>query len=352
MLQRRLSPTAKRMLIIGAVIGAVILTYALRTILPPFIIALVVAYVLNPLVETLARMTRRSRTVVVGVIYLALVVALVWAIILGPPALLRQIRDINIDMEAIAGQTRQLLAEYQYIDIAGYVVDLRGLTGEIPSLIQTSASFLAARAGSMVMGLLSGLAWGILTLLVSFYLVKDAPRASQFFHKALPAAYQPDYVRLTGEINAVLSNYLRGQVILGLTIGLVTGVSLAILGVRNAVLFGVLAGLLEVIPNIGPIIAAVPAIASAFFQGSSHFAIENHWFAVIVIVLYLVIQQVENNLLVPRIIGRSVSLHPVIIIFGVMAGATIAGVLGALLAVPTITIGRILIVYLGQKLAE
>ncbi len=352
MLQKRLSPTAKRFLIVGAVIGTLALLYNVRTILGPFIIALVMAYVLNPLVEALVRMTRRSRLTVVAVIYLALTVALVWSIILLPPAIVRQIRAINIDLEAIGAQMRQILNDYQYIAVAGYTIDLQGLTGEIRSLIQTTASFVAGRTGGVVMSILSGLAWGILTLLVSFYLLKDAPKAVAYIHNALPEAYRDDYVRLTGEINAVLSSYLRGQVILGLTVGVVTAIALSLLGVRNAILFGVLAGLLEVIPNIGPVVASVPAIASAFFQGSSRWPIENHWFALVVLLLYVVIQQLENNLLVPRIIGSSVKLHPVIVIFGLMAGATMAGVLGALLAVPAMTIGRILIAYLGQKLTE
>lgn len=351
-LQGRLSPTAKRLIVVGVIIGALLLLHSLRSILPPFILALVVAYLLNPLVERLQRLTRRSRTLVVAVVYLVLAVGLVWAIIATPTEVVRQVRAINIDLQAIGDQVRQLLNDYQYIEVGGYTLDLHGLSGELGAFLQTSASYVAGRTGSMVKGLLSGLLWGILTLLVSFYLVKDAPQASRALYAALPEAYKDDYLRLTGEINAVLSSYLRGQVVLAATVGVVTGVALAILGVPNAALLGLLAGLLEVVPNIGPVIAAIPAIVSAFLQGSSNFAIANHWFAVVVMLLYVVIQQLENNLLVPRIIGRSVSLHPVLVIFAVLAGATLAGVLGALLAVPVVTIGRILIVYLGQKLVE
>jgi predicted PurR-regulated permease PerM len=343
MLQKRLSPTTKRLIVTGGIIGALIVLYTLRTILPPFLIALVVAYVLNPLVEVLVRITRRSRTAMVAIIYLALAIGLTLSVILVPPALVRQVQAINIDLEAIAGQVRQFLNEYQHIEFVGFTLDLQALSGEIKSAVQTSASFLAARTGGMVISILSGLAWGILILLVSFYLLKDAPKAMRYIHDALPESYQADFLRLTGEINAVLNSYLRGQL---------TGLLLAILGVRNALLLGVLAGVLEVIPNIGPIMAAIPAIASAFFRGSTIWPIETHWFALVVTGLYVVIQQVENNVLVPRIIGSSVQLHPVVIIFGVLAGASVAGILGALLAIPTITIARILAGYVYQKLSE
>lgn len=352
MAANRLSPTAKRIIMVGVVLGALIVIYSLRSILPPFAIAIVVAYVLNPAVEAAMRITRRSRTTIVVLLYLALVILLVATMLLIIPTLIRQVQAINIDLEAISAQIRHLLTTYQSIEIGGVVIDLQALSGEIRSAIQSSVSFLASRTGVIVVSILSGLVWGILVLFVSFYLLKDAPRMQEFMHNTMPETYRSDFRRILGEINDVLNSYLRGQVVLGVVIGVVTGVCLAILGVRNALLLGILAGVLEVIPNIGPVIASIPAIASALFQGSTYLPIEKPWFALLVTGLYLVIQQVENNVLVPRIIGGSVKLHPVVVIFGALAGASVAGVLGVLLAIPVITIARIFTVYVYQKLSE
>jgi predicted PurR-regulated permease PerM len=352
MAKNRLSPTAKRTIIIGACIGAALLVYNVRSILPPFILGAVVAYVLNPLVDMMVYMTGRSRTSMVALLYVVLIIGILVAIILIIPTLITQIAAINIDLAAVTDSIQQLVTRYEHIEIAGFSIDLLALAGEIGGTIQSVASFLVARTGGLVFGVVSGLVWIVLILLVSFYLLKDSPRIHRTIHDTLPPAYQGDFVHLADEINEVLSNYLRGQLALAVVVGIMTGVALAIIGVRNALLLGVLAGMLEIVPSVGPIIASLPAIAIAFFQGSTHMALPNHLFALLVIGVYTIIQQIENNFLVPRIIGSSVNLHPIIVIFGALAGASLAGILGVLLAVPVIAIGRILGVYLYQLVKE
>jgi predicted PurR-regulated permease PerM len=122
--------------------------------------------------------------------------------------------------------------------------------------------------------------------------------------------------------------------------------------VPNALLLGLLAGILEIIPNLGPVLAAVPAVALAFFQGSDRLPLSNEWFVALVIFLYILIQQVENYVFVPRILGASVKLHPVVVIAGVVAGASIAGLLGIFLAAPTIASLRLLGGYLYAKMLQ
>lgn len=337
---------------IGTLIAGTVILYNVRAILPPFILAAVVAYILNPLVDALEQRTRCSRTCIVVILYILLIIGLIVLIVLVTPTLVHQVRAINIDLESIGARIRQLLDDYQHVEIAGFPVDVLALVGEVRGAIQSIVSFVAARTGGLVFGVLSGLVWVVLILLVSFYLLKDVRQIKQQALRLLPEAYQSDIDDLVFQINGVLSSYLRGQIVLMLVVGMVTGVALAVVGVRNALLLGILAGLLEVIPTIGPVMAAIPAVVIALFQGSTHLALDNHWFALLVIGLYTFIQQVENNLLVPRIIGSSVNLHPVVVIFGVLAGASLAGVLGVLLAVPTISIGRILATYVYHKLMQ
>jgi predicted PurR-regulated permease PerM len=135
-------------------------------------------------------------------------------------------------------------------------------------------------------------------------------------------------------------------------VGTVTWLGLMILGVPNALLLGILAGLLELIPNLGPALAAVPAVLIAYFQGSTHFALAPPWFALLVLILYVGIQQVENTVLVPRIIGGSVHLHPVVILIGVLGGAAVAGILGIFLAAPVLASVRVIGSHVYTKLLE
>jgi predicted PurR-regulated permease PerM len=348
----RLSPTAKRIIITALFVGALALLYAVRSVLAPFVLASVLAYVLNPLVEALMRVTRRSRSTVVALLYVALLCALILTVVLITPTLVRQIRGINVDFEAIGARIHQMLLNYQHIEVAGFSIDLFALGGEVGGALQSIASFVAARTSGIVYGVLSWFVWVLLTLLVSFYFLKDAYALPGLVQSKLSPAYSADVSRLVADANKVLSNYLRGQLLLAIVVGVATWAALALAGVRYALLLGVLAGVLEIIPNVGPVLASLPAIAIAMLEGSTHLPMSNHWFALLVIVIYLVIQQLENHILVPRIIGDSVNLHPVVVMFAVLAGAALAGILGILLAVPVVAIGRILAVYVYDKLRE
>jgi predicted PurR-regulated permease PerM len=168
----------------------------------------------------------------------------------------------------------------------------------------------------------------------------------------VPPDYREDYDRLAKEIGRVWQSFFRGQVVLSAVIFLAVTTALAVVGVRNALILGLLAGVLEVVPNVGPVVAAVPAVLLALVQGSSWLPIGNFWFAVLVAGLYVLIQQLENNYLVPRIIGRSVNLHPLVVLVGVIAGARLAGILGIFLAAPTLATGRILLRYVYAKLLD
>ena len=167
-----------------------------------------------------------------------------------------------------------------------------------------------------------------------------------------PPGYTEELGRLREEINQVWKAFFRGQVVLGMVIGLVVWISMTIVGLPNAGLMGLLAGLLEVIPTFGPVLATIPALLIAFFQGSTYLPMSNFWFAVLVLGIYFVIQQTENAYLVPRIMGRRLQLHPVIVFIGVLAGGMLAGALGVLLAAPIIATIRVVLRYVYAKLLD
>jgi predicted PurR-regulated permease PerM len=203
---------------------------------------------------------------------------------------------------------------------------------------------------------LAGAASGFLSLVfilvLSLYLLKDADAIERSIENAIPEHYRDEMQRIKTELNEIWSSFLRGQVLLALIIGVVTTVVLMILGVRYALLLGLLAGLLEVVPTIGPIIAMVPSVLLALFQGSANLPVENTVFAIIVVVAYLLIQQLENHLIVPNVLGSSVNLPAVVVLFGAFAGANLAGVLGIFLAAPVLATARLVGQFLLKKLLE
>ena len=203
---------------------------------------------------------------------------------------------------------------------------------------------------TLLFGVASSLLWVVSILIISFYLVKDADRLRAFLDRMAPPGYTEELRRLREEINHVWKAFFRGQVVLGIVIGLVVWISMTIVGLPNAGLMGLLAGLLEVIPTFGPILATIPALLIAFFQGSTYLPMSNFWFTILVFAIYFVIQQTENAYLVPRIMGRRLLLHPVIIFIGVLAGGMLFGALGVLLAAPVIGTFRVVLSYVYAKL--
>ena len=137
--------------------------------------------------------------------------------------------------------------------------------------------------------------------------------------------------------------------ILMIFIGFVVWLGLTILGLPGAFALGVIAGVLEIIPNLGPFLSAIPAVIVALLQGSSVLSVNNFVFALIIIGFYILVQMLENYLVVPKVLGEAVELHPLVVISGVLIGAAVWGILGALLATPLIASGREIVHYLYRK---
>jgi predicted PurR-regulated permease PerM len=135
-------------------------------------------------------------------------------------------------------------------------------------------------------------------------------------------------------------------------VGGMTMIGLAALGMPGALYLGIIAGLLEIIPNFGPFIATVPAVIVALIQGSVSLPINHLFFAVLIILFYILVQQVENNLIVPRVLGAALELSPLIVMTGIVIGVSVGGILGALLATPVIASGREILHYIDRKMQD
>jgi predicted PurR-regulated permease PerM len=203
----------------------------------------------------------------------------------------------------------------------------------------SSVQNLSGPAFSFVGGAFNTVINSIFLIMLTFYLLKDGDRFIASTIELVPADYQSDAKRLFGALGDVWAAYLRGQLLLCL--------------VPNALLLGVLAGVLEFIPNLGPLIALIPAAFLALFSTSTTFPnLEGFVFMLVVIVVWTMLQNLESVFLVPRIIGDSLDLHPVVVMVAVLVGAAIAGALGVILAAPFVASGRVIARYLYGKLTN
>lgn len=356
----RWSDATKFWVITFGTVLASLVVYRLRHLIPLIGLAAILAYILNPLVNLIAHRGRLNRTLATGMVYLGLLALIAVMPVVFVPSILDQAGAI--DRALIQDVVQNLIVRVQTysqnarLNVLGLAVDLTPAYDQIIRNLEQFSSSLASQSIRFLLGFASGFASTLLglllTLVLSFYMVKDSHNIVEYLENLVPAPYREEVVDLVHEIDQVWRAFFRGQLILSTVVGVVTGSGLAILGVPNALLLGILAGILELIPNIGPTIAAIPAIGIAFFQGSTHLAISNPWFALVVALMYVVIQQVENNVLVPRIIGGSVHLHPVVVLIGVLGGASVAGILGIFLAAPVIASVRVIGRYAYDKLLE
>jgi predicted PurR-regulated permease PerM len=308
----------------------------LTSVIVRVVLAVVLAAGMKPLVDRLtARELRRQgwwtppRGLVVLVVYV-LVIAVVSSVsglilqvvivelqnlVNGIPVYApRIVSGVNDLLDLIPGG-RDLVADF---DIAG---QLSGIVSQIFGVVG-QAVFVFQR----VIGLLSGLLDVLMILLLALYITTDGPSIGRYLRAFLPPDRHEQSSRITSRIFVRLGGWVSGQLLLCVIIGFMSWVGLVLIGVPYAVVLALIAGIMEAVPNIGPIIAAVPAIIVA--------ALYSPWQAVLVLVLYLVIQQLENYVIVPRVMSKAVELHPLAVLLALMVGGELMGVLGAVLAVP------------------
>ena len=328
----------------------VILLYLFRAALAPFIIAVLLAYILSSPVGWLQKRLHIHRGMAILLTYLLLLIIIIVIPLVVIPPLAAQSSGLNLKFQRLLEEIDRLLGSR--FTIVGQTIDLQtafeSATGSFQGLIEP----LFSQSLRFAVEALSSLVWVIFIVVISFYLIKDSAALFQWLESLTPPAYQEDYRRLRGEIHLVWSSFLLGQITLALVVAAIFTVAGFVLGLPFAMAMGVLAGLLEFLPSIGHGIWLVLAVLLALFAGSTWLPIPNWAFALLIVGLHLFYQQFDLNYLIPRIIGRRVRLPPLVVILGIVTGALIAGVLGVVLAAPTIASARVLGRYVYANLLD
>lgn len=355
----RFAPLSPRVaiLITTAVVLGVVLSMAADSV-RPFIVGLLFVYLLDPPVRWLVRL-RVPRSLAILIVYVVAIVLIVefLALTLTPllNEILRFIADLPTLIDDLDTQLQRLGELYARLQIPDSVRDW--IDGLLTSIGQEGAIGAGAIDLSFLLPLLTGatsligLVFGYLILPVWVaYLLKDRVVLLAAFDRAVPGSWRFDVWAVIRTIERVFGQWVRGQLILGLSVGVLTFVGLIIASQlidpifgRYAILLSVIAGVLELLPIIGPIIAAIPAVLLAATAGPG--------VIVAALVLYTLIQQVENNFLVPKIQGDAVELHPAVVMFAIIVGGSLAGLLGAILALPMTAAFRDVVRYLFRRLS-
>jgi len=293
------------------------------------LIAAILATGVSPLVSNLERMRwgRRglhiSRTWAILIIFILLIVLLVLltGLLVTPVVLEAQQFLANLPQNLLGLETIVQGLEDRYT----WLPDLTGIVRRLPSEINRLTRYFAPAAGVAVR-FLGGLITVITVLFLAFYMLVEGPTVSKGFLGLFPRASRAEVADVLDQIGAKFGGWVRGQLLLGLIIGAAAGLGMWAIGMPFPMLLGIVAGITELIPMIGPTLGAIPAVFLALFQPS--------WKLLFTIAFYAFIQQAEANFVVPRVMRASVGLSPLLTIIALVIGAKLLGAVGALLAVP------------------
>lgn len=294
--------------------------FAVRDIILLFLIAIIISSAIDPLADYLSKkkIPRALSVLIVYIIFLGIVSMIVSLIV---PPISEQIQSIS-----------QSDFYSNFVSRIGGLQDRLhglGIDASVTDSFQQYTNSLSQGLFNTGRNILNGFVSVVTVLAISFYLTAEPNGMKNFVKHLLPFKYQTYAFSLVTKIQSKIGSWVLGQLILSFVIFAVTYVGLLILGVDYALVLALIAGLLEIVPYIGPIIAIIPAVFFAFIQDPP--------LAVAVVILYLVIQQLENHLLVPMIMSRSVGINPILVILSVLVGSSLGGLLGAVIAVPVVS---------------
>ena len=303
------------------VLGAVTLALALALLwllwllarpLALLLAAIILANALEPVAEYLMRWMRR--TLAIAAIYLALFVAIVVAGALMVPSVTDQVNALVQDLPSLLERGQQLVARW------GPVVS--GVGGSAAQSLSGGGGMLA----SVPLVIASSALEGVLVVFLSLYWLVAMPALRTFALSLVPPDRAEEMRVVLREVGETMGGYVRGILLEAVLIGVLVFIGMSLIGVRYAAVLAVLAGLGEFVPYVGPIAAAVPAVVLALLESPTQ--------ALLVVGFYLILQIIEGYVLFPLVVGSQSEIPPLLIIVGLLAGGTVGGVLGALVAIP------------------
>jgi predicted PurR-regulated permease PerM len=319
----------------------------LSGVLLTFLMAAVLAYVLNPLVRRLEQLRVPRVLAVVGV-FAVLTLAVVAALLVLIIPAIGQAQTLIQNPEALVERLDGLVARARELPYVGERVaelDQEAIIGFVQSNAPSAGQVLQGATGFIggVFGVFGTALNLVLMLIVSIYLLLDREKITRAVLGAIPHTMRDQALELFYAVERTLIRYLRGQLTLCAIMGIIGwAIAFFVIG-RYSLVIGLWVGLTEIIPVIGAFLGAVPAVLIALFVGGFSKAL-------IVAGLFLVAQQIEGNFLVPKVMGGSVGVHPLWVLFATLAGTALYGIVGAIFAVPVVAIVAATLRYLRGTL--
>jgi len=347
-----MSVESRSWFILALLVVAGWLTWRLAPVITPFAISAGLAYLGDPMVDRLERLRffrwPVSRTVSVVLVFAFMTALFGLMLLIVVPLLSEQVRDLV--------RRAPKIFEWLVGTAVPWVqarLGLETISLDTDSLVEAGKTYWK-EAGTATIGVLGSVSRGgqaalnwlmnlVLIPVVTFYLLRDWDRLVEGIRNLLPRAVEPTASQIGGEIDAVLGAFLRGQLMVMIALGLVYAAGLWAIGLDLAFIIGLGAGLLSIVPYLGTFVGVIAAVIAALFQ------FQDILHVVLVLAVFGVGQSLEGMVLTPKLVGDQIGLHPVAVIFAVLAGGQLFGFLGILLALPVAAALNVLVRHLDRR---
>lgn len=321
-------------------VAVIISLYALRNIVAALLFAVVIASGIEPVIVWLKRY-RLPRTLSVILIYAIILLVFSAVLYILVPTIVEEVGGFLNKFSTFKDANFKDIPLRQVLDILqkNSTTVLGDGFGQVGALTGNVFQVISTVLGSVVSG--------VILVVISFYLSAQEKGIENFLRVVTPLEYEEYVINLWVRSQLKLGQWLRAQLLLAALVGIMTYVSLMVLGwvtgqdIPYAFLFGLLAALFEIIPVIGPIIAAVPAVMANFIQ--------DPYLGFYTVLIYFAVQQIESQVIVPVVMGRSVGLNPIVVVLALLIGASLGGILGIFLAIPIASVFLEFVVDVDKK---
>lgn len=318
------------------------------SIFVPIVISGFLTYLLLPIVNLLEKIKigrgrKLPHLAAVLIVLLGFLVLLVMSIILVIPNLVNQITKLAASIPSLIDGSQRLIVEaneWHWVQRMGVSIDINQLQKQLADFGGSFLKGATSSVASMIAFLTSITITAVTVPVMTFYMLNDGRSLVPFVQRMFPERRRDNVADVFGRLSKTMSQYISGQAIEMIFVGVFTTIGYFLIGQRYALLLGVIAGLTNLIPYVGPYIGIVPALFVALLQ--------DPWQVLWVIIVVIVVQQIDGNFLYPKIIGASLKIHPLTIIVLLLAAGNIAGIGGMILAIPVYAIFRTLAIYAWQ----
>lgn len=356
-------PTLK--LVIGLTMVAIVAGLVLRfhEILGPLLLAFILAYVVHPLASWFSKSTRLSWHASVNLIYLVVIILLVGFFTVTGVAVVQQAQSLVADIRTFVNGVPKLVQDIsgQVYQFGPFVLDtnqllkqfdIQTLASQIPGMVQPVLGQAGGLLSVLASGTIATLGWGLFILLVSYFILADAGQVPDWVSGIEIPGYDYDFRELGRRLGRIWNAFMRGQLtIIALTVGSYL-VLFSIFGVRNALALALLAGAARLVPYLGPLINWTTLGVVAFFQASNYFGLQQWQFVLLLLVCSIVLDQIFDSLITPRIYSSALNVHPAAVLVTAIIAANFLGFIGLLMAAPVLATLTLFSKYALRKMLD